>query len=76
MKTKQFMTGAAVAAVLALASPVYAAHLGGGVGGNFGGSMGGGLGGHGGGAGFASQGGLNGSAKAGTAARPVATAPA
>jgi hypothetical protein len=69
MKTKQVMTGAAIAAVLALASPVYAAHLGGGVGGNFGGSLGGGLGNHGAGAGFASQGGLNSSVNSGTMAR-------
>ena len=60
MKATQFI-GFSVAAIWALASPLYAGHLGGGAVGGFGGSLGGSLGSLGSGGAFASQGGLNGS---------------
>ena len=55
MKTKLMITGMSVT-ILALATPVYAGHLGGGLGGGFGGTIGSGFGA---GGGFASRGGLN-----------------
>ena len=55
MKTKLMITGMSVT-ILALATPVYAGHLGGGLGGGLGGTIGSGVGA---GGGFASHGGLN-----------------
>src|ERR1700722_805512 len=66
MKTKLMITGMSVS-ILALATPVYAGHLGGGFGGGLGGTIGSGFGA---GGGFASHGGLNDSLDA-TDARAV-----
>jgi hypothetical protein len=60
MKTKLMITGMSVT-ILALATPVYAGHLGGGLGGGLGGTIGNGFGA---GGGFASHGGLNDSVNA------------
>jgi len=68
MNHKHVFTAAAVAAVLALTSPVYAGHLGGGLGGNFGGGLGGNFGGLGGNA----PGGLGGSLN--STSQPIAKA--
>ena len=65
MKTKLMITGMSVT-ILALATPVYAGHLGGGFGGGLGGTIGSGFGA---GGGFASRGGLNDSLSA-TDTRP------
>jgi hypothetical protein len=78
MNSKQILAGAAIAAVLAMASPAYAGHLSGagGLGGNLGGSLGG-FGGAShpvGAGGLDSQGGLN-SSFSSTNTKPVNTKP-